>query len=182
MKVPSFEQVTQPNRQPSEQQIVVQPEQQQIMQDPFNSEKYKNFSLPDVPIQYGGSVAESLLNDNEVPEEKRKKFFHIFHKDNTLTFLDENRKLSKLLNIDIWKLDNMATTPYYDYSFEKEEEFGILRNIFETKLDRAMGFTGASQKNERIVLQSQFSEQRHISEGADSNVREGFFRRLLGRK
>ena len=74
--------------------------------------------------------------------------------------------------------------PYYDYTFEKELEFGVVRNVFETKLDRALGMKGGGVKNERIMLQSQFQENRQINEGGgDSNIiKEGFFKRLLGRR
>jgi len=151
--------------------------------NPFAAEQYNNVQVPDQPITYGGGMAESMLNDNEVPEKIRKKFWWVFHKDNTLTFLDEQRKNSKLLNLDINKIDMLNAMPYYDYTFEKELEFGVLRNVFETKLDRALGFKGNGQKNERIVLQSQFSENRQISEqGNGSNIKEGFFRRLMKRR
>jgi len=152
--------------------------------NPFAAEQYNNVQVPDQPITYGGGMAESMLNDNEVPEPIRKKFWWVFHKDNTLTFLDDQRKNSKLLNFDITKIDMLNAMPYYDYTFEKELQFGVLRNVFETKLDRALGFKGQGQKNERIVLQSQFSEQRQISENSSgtNNIREGFFRRLLSRR
>jgi len=77
----------------------------------------------------------------------------------------------------------LNSMPYYDYTFEKELEFGIMRNVFETKLDRALGFKGANIKNERIVLQSQFSENRQISEdGMMGRNSDGFFKKLLGRR
>jgi len=155
----------------------------QMTSDPFAMSQYSNVGLPDMPVSYGGSMADTLLNDNEVPKEIREKHWYIFHKDNVLTFLDETRKTSKLLNFDILKIDILNSIPYYDYTFEKEKEFGILRNVFETKLDRALGITGSNIKNERTVLQSQFSEQRQISEnGGQGMVREGFFKRLLGRR
>ena len=152
--------------------------------DPFAMKKYDSVQYPDTPLQFGGGVAESLLNDNEVPDSIKEKFWFVFHKDNTLTFLDEERKRSKLLNFDIAKIDMLNTMPYYEYTFDEELKFGILRNVFETKLDRALGFKGTAQKNERIVLQSQFQENRMIndSEGTSSNLREGFFKRLLGRR
>ena len=159
-----------------------QVQMQQQPQDPFTMGQYQNVGFPDVPISYGGGVAESLLNDNEVPEEVRKKHWYVFHKDNVLTFLDEERKASKLLNQDIIKIDILNSIPYYDYTFERELEFSILRNVFETKLDRALGFKNQGTKNERIVLQSQFSEQRQISENDTSYIKEGFFKRLLGRR
>ena len=149
--------------------------------NPFIGSQYANVNLPDTPIQFGGGVADSLLNNEEVPEEVRKKNWHIFHKDNVLTFLDEERKQSKMLNFDITKIDILNATPYYDYTFEKELELGILRNVFETKLDRAMG-TKQNVKNERIILQSQFSEQRQIRESEGSNIRESFFKKLLSRR
>jgi len=154
----------------------------QNTQDPFAMQKYNNVAFPDTPIQYGGGITESLLNDNEVPERIRQKFWFVFHKDNTLTFLDEERKRSKLLNFDIAKIDILNTMPYYDYTFEEELGFTVLRNVFETKLDRALGFKGTAQKNERIVLQSQFSENRQINDNEGSQIREGFFKRLLGRR
>jgi hypothetical protein len=98
-----------------------------------------------------------------------------------LTFLDETRKQNKLLNFDIIKIDILNSIPYYDYTFEKEKEFDILRNVFETKLDRAMGLKG---KNERILLNSQFTESKMVNENGSGNnmVKEGFFKRLLGRR
>ena len=69
----------------------------------------------------------------------------------------------------------------YDYTFEEELNFTIMRNVFETKLDRALGFKGTAQKNERIVLQSQFQESRNIQD-SDGQMKEGFFKRLLGRR
>lgn len=152
-------------------------------ENPFEMSQYQDNGMSDAPVTYGGGIAESLLNDNEVPEEIRKKFWFVFHKDNVLTFLDENRKSSKLLNFDITKIDILNSIPYYDYTFDTELQFGVLRNIFETKLDRALGFKSQNVKNERIVLQSQFSENRQITEMGDSNmVKEGFFKRLLGRR
>jgi len=157
--------------------------QMATMDNPFAVERYQNVPMPDVPVSYGGTMADSMLNDNEVPEAIRKKFWFVFHKDNVLTFLDKERKENKLLNFDITKIDILNSIPFYDYTFERELEFGVLRNVLETKLDRAMGFTGSNIKNERIMLQSQFSEQRQISEiGNQGSIKEGFFRRLLGRR
>ena len=150
--------------------------------DPFKESKYENIQMPDAPIQGATSMAESLLNDDEVPEAVRRKFWYIFHKDNTLTFLDEERKKSKMLNFDIAKIDMLNSIPYYDYTFEEELGYTVLRNVFETKLDRALGFKGAGQKNERTVLQSQFSENRNINEQEDQNIKSGFFKRLLSRR
>jgi len=186
--MPDFNQYI--KQQPSSQQMI--PQGQMLAQhqggtpqsNPFTGGQYQNLMMSDVPISYGGGMVDSLLNDNEVPEEIRKKHWHIFHKDNVLTFLDEERKLSKLNNLDIMKIDILNSMPYYDYTFEKELEFNKLRNVFETKLDRALGFKGQDTKNERTVLQSQFTEMRQISDtgGGGGMVREGFFKRLLGRR
>lgn len=153
-------------------------------QNPFLTEQYRNVNVPDSPIQYGGGIADSLLNNEEVPEEIRERWWNIFHKDNVLTFLDDTRKESKMLNFDIQKIDFLNTLPYYAYTFEKELEIDIMRNVYETKLDRALGLKGGNVKNERIILQSQFSEQRMIQEdGMGGNmIREGFFKRLLKRR
>ena len=152
-------------------------------ENPFAAPRYNNVQIPDVPISMGGSMAEQLLNDNEAPEDVRRKYWFVFHKDNVLTFLDEKRKASKLINFDIAKIDILNSMSYYDYTFEKEFEFGVVRNVLETKLDRALGFKGGNIKNERIMLQSQFTEQRQISEDGNAGaIKEGFFKRLLGRR
>ena len=156
----------------------------QQQQNPFEvaMQRYGQNNLPDSPINYGGSMAEFLLSDNEVPEIMRNNFWWVFHKDNVLTFLDTKRKKSKLLNFDISRIDVVNTLPYYDYDFDLEMKFGILRNVLETKLDRAMGTSRHDQKNERTILQSQFIEQRNIQEMGQGMVKEGFFKRLLGRR
>ena len=160
-----------------------QPPPVQVDDNPFAADKYNSVNVPDQPLNYGGGMVDSLLNDMEVPEEIRRKYWHIFHKDNVLTFLDEKRHDSKMLNFDIMKIDWLNSIPYYDYTFEKELEFNVLRNVFETKLDRALGIKGGNVKNERIMLQSQFSENRHINDdGNRKDLKEGFFKRLLGRR
>jgi hypothetical protein len=158
-------------------------QQQNQAVNPFEGHQMGQ-AIPDTPITFGNGMAESLLNDNEVPKEKKVKWWPVFHKDNTLTFLDEERKKSKLLNFDIMKIDMLNDTAYYDYTFKDELEFNVMRNVFETKLDRALGSTKQGTKNERTVLQSQFSENRNINDNnVDSGpVREGFFKRLLGRR
>jgi len=165
--------------------LIEQPKQQYMQQgpNPFNSPQYQNIHVPDMPLSYGGGMVETLLNDNEVPEKIKKDFWFVFHKDNTLGFLDDQRKQNKLLAFDIAKIDALACVPYYDYDFSMEMRWGILRNVFDTKLDRALGHKGGNIKNERIMLQSQFSEQRQISENDGSGqIKEGFFKRLLGRR
>lgn len=153
-----------------------------VARNPFEMAQYRDVPIPETPISFGGGMAEQLLNDNEVPEKIRKAYWFVFHKDNVLTFLDEERKKSKLMNMDIIKIDMLNSIPYYDYTFDLELQLNILRNIFETKLDRALGVKGSGTKNERIVLQSQFTEQKQISEMGQSPIREGFLKRLFGRR
>jgi len=152
------------------------------MEDPFMDSQFNNMPMPDVPLQGSNGMVDVILSDEEAPKEIRKKYWHVFHRDNTLTFLDEPRKQSKLLSFYIFKIDAINTMGYYDYDFDTELEFGVMRNIFETKLDRALGFKG-NIKNERVMLNSQFTESRQISEhGQGNQVKEGFFKRLLGRR
>ena len=135
------------------------------------------------PKPLTGDVVHEMTNNDEVPKTLQEKYWNVFHKDNTLTFLDKDRKASKLLNFDIMKIDMLNAMPYYDYTFDKELEFGVMRNVFETKLDRAMGAPASDQKNERTMLSSQMVEQRHITqESADGKIKDSFFKRLLGRR
>jgi len=157
---------------------------QQAQENPFNAPQYQNVQTPDVPVNYGGGMADILLSDNEVPEILRKKYWWIFNKDNVLTFLDEQRKKNKMLSFDVAIIDIMNSMDSFDdYTFESELQYGLMRNALDVKLDRAVGFKGSNMKNERVILQSQFSEARQISEDGNSNsVKEGFFKRLLGRR
>jgi len=45
-----------------------------MQENPFNQERYNDVQMPDVPLQTSGSMAEQLLNDDEVPKEIKKKF------------------------------------------------------------------------------------------------------------
>jgi len=174
--------LTGPDRMSLEEQ---QAETMQSAQDnPFNAPQYQEASVPDSPIQYGGGMAEILLSDNEVPEPIKRKYWHVFNKDNVLTFLDEKRKSDKMLAFDLSVIDHMnSMESYFDYDFEQEAQYNLVRNALDVKLDRAVGAKGNNIKNERVVLQSQFSEQRAINEvGNQGNVKEGFFKRLLGRR
>jgi len=153
-------------------------------ENPFNAPQYQDMQTPDAPINYGGGMADLLLSDNEVPEVLRKKYWWIFNKDNILTFLDEQRKSDKLMSFDISIIDSMnSMDSFNDYTFSTELQYGLMRNALDVKLDRAVGFKGSNVKNERVILQSQFSEARQISEtGNTGDVKQGFFKRLLGRR
>jgi hypothetical protein len=177
--IPNFNShiVEQEQNQQHQQQVVQQPDD-----NPFKS-VMQQMKLSDNPVQFGNSLAESLINDNEVPKETRKKWWHFLHKDNVLTFLDVERKRLKLLSADIVKIDMLNRMAYYDYTFDEELEFNIMRNVLDTKLDRALGATTPNVKNERTTLQSQFTENINRNEdGNNSPIKEGFFKRLLGRR
>ena len=157
---------------------------QNAQNDPFNQPQYQNVQTPDTPINYGGGMVDVLLSDNEVPKPLRLKYWWIFNKDNVLTFLDEKKKQHKMMAFDVAIIDSMNSMQTYDdYTFDTELQYGLMRNALDVKLDRAVGFKGTSTKNERTILQTQFSENRAIhDDGSSSQVKEGFFRRLLGRK
>jgi hypothetical protein len=174
---------SQQNYMPMPQQQIIMQQPQQVA-NPFSQSQFSGVNLPDLPLNNPPSVIGQLINDDEVPEDIRSKYWFVFNKDNSLTFLDEERKRAKLLNMDIIKIDILNSVPYYDYTFDKELEFDVLRNVFETKLDRSLGYGNKTNpKNERILLQSQFTEQRHVNDdGANNQIREGFLKRLLGRR
>lgn len=152
--------------------------------NPFNSPEYQNVDAPDRPIQYGGGMADILLNNEQVPKSIRKEYWHVFNNDNVLTFLDEPRKEMKLVAFDVSTLDSInSLESYEDYGFEMEKEIGLVRNALDVKLDRAVGSKTANVKNERTVLQSQFTEARNVNEqGGGGDIKQGFFKRLLGRR
>lgn len=154
---------------------------QDLQSNPFGG--FENNMSNDVPIQSTGTFAEQLLNDDDVPEEIRKKYWWVFKKDNTLAFLDDSRYSSNMLNFDISRIDRMFCMDRDEYDFETEAELNVMRNMFETKLNRARGISSGNVKNERIMLQSQFHEQRNINgEAENSDIKAGFFKRLLSRR
>jgi len=154
-----------------------------LMENPFNQiggSLPPNMPMPNDQPQMLGA----LHDDSTVGRKLKQEFFWVFARDNALTFLDEERKQSKMITFDILKIDSLNATPWYDYDFDEELKWGIMRNSFETKLDRALGTTNSQQKNERTVEQSQFTESRQISQHEDpmSYKREGFIKNLLGRR
>lgn len=169
--------MTTDQQQYSQQQDVI-PLEPRGVPNPFENSQFAGVRIPDIPLQQSPTMIDALLNDGNVPEEVRLKFWHAFARDNTLSFLDLSSKRSKLLNYDISKLDTLFSTPYYDYTFEQEGDFNKVRHIFETKLDRALVANG---KNERIMMATQMQEQRHIQEMDTQNQHHGFWKKLLGR-
>lgn len=140
---------------------------------------------PNIPMGSDQPQMLTALHDDSTVNKKLKtQFFWVFARDNALTFLDEDRKQAKMITFDILKIDTLNATPWYQYDFDEELKWNIMRNSFETKLDRALGTTNSQQKNERTVEQSQFTESRQISQHEDplSYQREGFIKRLLNRR
>lgn len=155
-----------------------------MMENPFMNMGGANLP-PNMPMSDNSPHMLGALHDDSTVNSKLKnQFFWVFARDNAMTFLDEERKQSKMITFDILKIDSLNATPWYDYDFDEELKWGIMRNAFETKLDRSLGTTNSQQKNERTVEQSQFSESRQISQHEDplSYQREGFIRRLLGNR
>jgi len=150
------------------------------MQNPFQGQ---DTNVPDIPMYDNGTaMLRVLLSDDGVPEQLKKNFWFVFHKDNVLTFLDAERKKQKLLNFDILKIDALNSTPWYNYDFNQEFQWNAARQMLETKCDRAMGLNG---KNERIVIASNISENISRVEdnsGGGSGMKEGFIKRMLSRR
>lgn len=127
-------------------------------------------------------MMNSLMSDKNVPKDILQKYWWVFTKDVILTFLDKDRKKEKMLTFDISRIDYLTTLPYYDYTFEIEQELNNVRGIYDIKLDRALGTDSASQVNERIAQKSQFNESRQfMSDGTGSSVKGGFLGKLLNR-
>lgn len=148
--------------------------------NPFQNPNFQN-NMPDIPLQdSGAAMLNALLNDDVVPEEMMKEFWFVFHRDNVLTFLDEERKTSKMLNFSILRIDALNKTPWYEYTFEKEMQWNAARQMFEIKLDRALG--NKEGKNERLTIPMTIQENITKIEDNTQQVKEGFLRRMLSRK
>lgn len=150
------------------------------MQDPFKGSSFDDGSLPDVPmVDQGAAMLNALLNDDVVPEKMKEDFWFVFHRDNVLSFLDKERKMSKMLNFDILKIDALHSTPYYDYTFDIELSWNTARQVFETKLDRALGMNG---KNERLTIPMTIQENINRNIPEQPEIRSGFLKRMLNRR
>jgi hypothetical protein len=140
-------------------------------------------NMGEFPLNEESQMMNSLMSDKNVPKNVLKKYWWIFTSDTVLTFLDKDRKKSKLLAFDIAKIDYLATLPYYDYDFEVEQEINNLRTVYDTKLDRALGTEKTSQINERIAQKSQFNENRQFMvDGTSNSVKGGIFSKFLNRR
>ena len=163
---------------------IIPVQQRSMMENPFMN-MGGAYLPPNVPMPIDQpQMLTALHDDSTVNKKLKRQFFWVFARDNALTFLDEDRKQSKMVTFDILKIDTLNATPWYQYDFDEELKWNIMRNSFETKLDRSLGTTNSQQKNERTVEQSQFTESRQISQHEDplSYQREGFIKRLLNRR
>lgn len=150
--------------------------------DPFQGSKYNSNAVDDDPLPQAQNMVDSMINNDEVPEDVKTKNWWVFTKDNVLGFLDSDRKNAKLLNFDIIRGDHLATIKRREFTFENEHSSNILMNVFETKLDRSVGSDKSNIMNERRALISQVSENRNVSDDDESMMRDGFIKKLLGRK
>ena len=151
------------------------------MPNPFQNPAFNN-NLPDIPIQdAGAAMLNALINDDVVPQEIKNDFWFVFHRDNVLTFLDEQRKRAKILNFDILKIDSLNATPWYEYTFSREEKWNTVRHVFEVKLDRALGNKKA---NERLAIPMTITENisRIEDKTGQGDVKQGFLKRMLNRR
>lgn len=160
------------------------PMQKHQIQNPFDVAQFGNTGLPDTPINMAGGITETILGNTDVPDEIRKPFWYVFIKDNILTFLDNERKEGQMLNFDIVKIDTLNSIPYHEYGFKEELTWNQLRAVYEVKCNRALGFKGkgGNPMNERILLNSQFVENRSVLEQSSTENKGGFLNRLLGRR
>lgn len=149
--------------------------------NPFPQGMMSEISLDNYPMSEENQMLKSLLEDNNVPKDKKSKFWWIFSKDHVLGFLDAERKKNKLLSFDIIKLDEIMNLGYYEYDFETEKNYNQMRLIFDTRLDRALGTDKSNQLNERIIEKSQFSENRSFVSENNNTVKGKMFNRLIGR-
>jgi len=174
----------------NEQQVDVQnyqvpkrtPDEIANMPDPFENASFDSEHLPDIPVaDQGAAMLNALLSDDTVPDEIKEEFWFVFHRDNVLTFLDADRKKSKLLGFDILKIDSLHSTPYYEYTFDKEKKWNSARQILEVKLDRALG--NKSGKNERLTIPMTIQENitRTVPE-SQGEIRTSFLKRMLNRR
>jgi len=170
------------NQQPQAQDILdINAQQVQNMPNPFQDQNFQN-PLPDIPIQdSGAAMLNALLSDDVVPNNIRKDFWFVFHRDNVLTFLDKDRKAAKLLGFDIMKIDVLNSTPYYEYTFDVESKWTSARQMLEVKLDRALG--NKKGVNERMAIPLTITENINRMEDNSSNSnKEGFLKKLLNRR
>lgn len=154
----------------------------------YNNDAFDGYeappNVPDVPIQgTSNEILQTLLSTDTIPKETKEKFWMVAMNDVVLSFQDEKSKKEKMMDYDIMKLEKLKSINYGDYDFKVEEEFGVMRSVLDTRLDRSKGFKEGT-KNERILQQSQFTEQKIIQEAKMErrNGAGGFFAGLLGNK
>jgi hypothetical protein len=147
--------------------------------NPFSSSAVSQggVGVPDVPMPDGTSaMLRMLLEDDTIPVQIKRDFYHVFAKDVILSFQDVERKQNKLLAYDILKLEALNAKPYFDYTFDDEIEYTKARLMYEVRLDRAVGFNKGNTVNERTMEGSQFQESRQVmhDESRGEQSRTGF--------
>ena len=156
---------------------------QVLMQDPFSGVSSNSLALPPNSSISAEAPAllDSILTMRGINKPLADEFFWAILNDNAMTFLNDESKQRKMLRYDILKIDAQNDMSWYDYTFAVERKWGIMRNVFDTRLDRSLGTTDSNRKNERIIQQSMLTESRQISQHEDPNSyqREGFIQRLL---
>ncbi len=153
-------------------------------QDLSTYEDGLEFEGSESPITSNNSpeLLKALISNDSIPKAVRDTHWEIFNNDVTLSFQDEKTKRLKMIDFDLMKIDDLMSTPWFDYTFEKEANWNKLRLLYETKLDRATGFKTGGRINERLVQQTQFGEQKVVksidSAGSSGNI----IASMLGRR
>lgn len=145
---------------------------------------YNDEDIPETTINDNSTpeLLKALINNDSIPTTIKKDHWETFTNDLPLSFQTEQSRKLKLLDFDLMKLDDLMAKPYSDYTFEREALWNKLRLVFETKLDRAVGFKSGGRINERLVQQTQFGEQKLTKTVDSTSAPGGILAGLLGRK
>ena len=143
---------------------------------------YSGLNTENFPGMQEDHMMNSLTSDKNIPKHILKKYWWVFSKDLVLSFLDDKGKKMKMLAFDIAKIDYLMTLPYYEYTFEIEQELNNVRNIYDIKTDRAVGTEKPNKINERIAQRSQFAEQRQTIKQDGVQETGNFLRKILSRR
>src|SRR6056297_1253685 len=127
-------------------------------------------------------LLKALISNDSIPTNIKKDHWETFANDLPLSFQTEQTKKLKMIDFDLMKLDDLMAKPYCDYTFDREAMWNKLRLVFETKLDRAVGFKSGGRINERLVQQTQFGEQKVVKSVDSTSAPGGILAGILGRK
>lgn len=153
---------------------------------PFDDERGAGGNyMPNVPLPVDNSqMLRELIANHEYGDEAQENFAWVFNRDNVLGFVDEDRKQAMMLSFDILAIDHLNALPYRDFDWNMTKRWGESRHIFETKINRAMGFKHNERMNERIAQISQMQESRQVmrDDTQAGGNRDNFIKRLIGRR